>query len=429
VRRIEFAVLLLALVLAAAEPARAVLLQAGPNDYRDAVRRLRPGDTLQLQPGIYRNGLSIHRLLGTAAAPIAIRGAVRAGRSVFVPASGRNTVSIVDSAYVTVAELDLFGEHAAVDAVKAEGTSRFAHHITIEGLRIVGYNFNQQIVGISTKCPAWDWTIRRNDIRGAGTGMYLGNSDGSAPFVRGVIEANVVVGTRGYSLQVKHQQRWPDQVAVDGIRGDTIIRYNTFAKSVGASTGDDARPNVLLGHQPRDGRGSDDRFVVYGNLFVDNPDEALLQAEGNLTLYNNVFVNRRGDALTLREHHDAPRAVDVFRNTIIAQGTGVLLRNPDRRFAQTISSNAIFAARVVPEAIAHDNFVRPASEVAHYLRSVGNRASPTDLAPQPDALLDPHWRPDGRLGLPDVVVDFDRRPRPRMTYGAYAGDASANALR
>ena len=51
------------------------------------------------------------------------------------------------------------------------------HHVTIENLNIVNYGADQQVVGISTKGPAWNWTIRGNRIVGAGTGMYLGNSD------------------------------------------------------------------------------------------------------------------------------------------------------------------------------------------------------------------------------------------------------------
>ena len=62
------------------------------------------------------------------------------------------------------------------DGVKAEGNASWAHHITIEGLHIVNHGNNQQIVGISTKCPSWNWVIRHNIIEGAGTGMYLGNS-------------------------------------------------------------------------------------------------------------------------------------------------------------------------------------------------------------------------------------------------------------
>lgn len=72
----------------------------------------------------------------------------------------------------------LDGLNQNIDAVKGEGSAgNWAHHITIEYLEIRNYRSSQQNVGISTKCPAWDWIIRKNRIIGAGTGMYLGNSD------------------------------------------------------------------------------------------------------------------------------------------------------------------------------------------------------------------------------------------------------------
>ena len=43
-------------------PAVAAELRAGPDDYRDAVRRLRAGDVLRLAPGVYTHGLNVHRL-------------------------------------------------------------------------------------------------------------------------------------------------------------------------------------------------------------------------------------------------------------------------------------------------------------------------------------------------------------------------------
>ena len=93
-----------------------------------------------------------------------------------------------------------------MDGVKAEGTAgNWAHHVTIEKLNIVNYGVDQQAVGISTKCPAWNWIIRSNIIIGAGTGMYLGNSSGNMPFVNGIIENNLIK-----TIQDTH----PEQISV-----------------------------------------------------------------------------------------------------------------------------------------------------------------------------------------------------------------------
>jgi hypothetical protein len=101
-----------------------------------------------------------------------------------------------------------------------------------EKLEIHDHGADQQIVGISTKCPAWNWVIRRNSIGGAGPGQYLGNSDGSAEFVNGLIERNLVRDSIGYAMQIKHQN-----VRTTGIgepaSNTTIIRHNVFSKGAG----------------------------------------------------------------------------------------------------------------------------------------------------------------------------------------------------
>ncbi len=422
-------VLALLLGCACASAAFAATLVAGTADYRDVVRRLAPGDTLLLRPGTYRSGLDVHRLIGRPGAPIVIRGASGTARSVFPASAGRNTVSIVDSAYVTIADIDLLGPSAVVDAVKAEGTSRFAHDITLEGLHISGHNASQQIVAISTKCPAWDWVIKRNVIVGAGTGLYLGNSDGSAPFVRGLIEGNVVVGSIGYAMQIKHQIGRPALEGMPVEAAETIVRYNTFAKDERSSSGPLARPTVLFGHWPRAGVGATDRYLVYGNLFIDNPSEALLQAEGNLVLYNNVFVNRHGDGVAIREHNDFPRSVDVFHNTIVARGVGLLLRGGDPLYRQTVSGNATFSSQANSLPWFSPNVERSYDEAPTLLRRPEARLVDLDLSPKDDALIDQRWSDAGREVLPDVDRDFDGARRIRPMAGAYAGDAPARSAR
>ncbi len=67
----------------------------------------------------------------------------------FVGQTGTNTISISNASFVKVEHLTLLGDGQNTDAVKAEGTSKWAHHITLETLVIRGYNASQQDVAIS----------------------------------------------------------------------------------------------------------------------------------------------------------------------------------------------------------------------------------------------------------------------------------------
>src|SRR5690242_7483707 len=83
--------------------AGAATYDAGPADYAMIVKSLKPGDTLRLLAGEYRQGLALHLLTGTPEKPITIEGE---GEVVFRAREGHNTVSIVDSSYVIVRNLD-----------------------------------------------------------------------------------------------------------------------------------------------------------------------------------------------------------------------------------------------------------------------------------------------------------------------------------
>ena len=179
---------LLLICLAASIKIQAAVITGNPGNYTSLVSSLTAGDTLKLNAGTYIGGLSITNLNGTPSARIVIIGAASNG-SVFEGNACCNTVSITMSSYVSIYNIKIDGLGLDIDAVKGEGTSgNWAHHITLDGLWITRHDNDQQDVGISTKCTAWDWIIRNCTINSAGTGMYLGNSDGTAPFVNGIIE-------------------------------------------------------------------------------------------------------------------------------------------------------------------------------------------------------------------------------------------------
>ncbi|MEQ1662325.1 MAG: right-handed parallel beta-helix repeat-containing protein [Thiobacillus sp.] len=342
---------------------------ADPATYRDTLIRLQPGDRLLLKPGDYLHGLPLHELAGTAARPIQIIAAKPAAPPRLLARANANTISLVNVRYLVLRDLELDGRNLPVDAVKAEGHSRYADFITLENLHIHDYAASQQNVGISTKCPAHGWVVKNNRIERVGTGMYFGDSDGSAAFVAGLIEGNLITETLGYNLQIKHQIIPVNAGAHAEKTGETIIRHNVFSRANPLSGGM-PRPNVLLGHGALTGARQNEQYRVYSNLFWQNPDEALFQGEGNLELCNNVFVNTQGDAIHIQPHHHVPQHVWIRFNTVWAKNAGITVWVPQASsgYRQIVSNNLIFARRPLLGGERADNAVHAYGDAARYLR-------------------------------------------------------------
>ena len=370
--------------------------------------------------------MPIFGLHGTPAAPITITGPGSGQRAVLLGRANHNTVRIANSSYVVVRNLDIDGRDLGGDGVNAQGIS---HHITLENLTIRGVGGRQDVVAISTnRAPAWNWTIRANVIVGAGTGMYLGNSDGRQPFIAGLIEHNLVRDTIGYNVQIKHQIPWPmDKGDLPQGRSATIIRHNVFAKGSNSSTGRMARPNLLVGDVPSTGPGSENHYEIYGNLFLQNPSEALFQGEGNLALYANVFVNHAGPAIVIQPHNGAVRNVQVFGNTIVASERGVAIERGSAAYIQRADANVVFADPPIVAASQFANIVGRYAEAARHLADPLAPPGKLDLLPRPGRVRGPmidvgEWR-----SFTDWDLDFDGRRRNWTLRGAYARERGVSS--
>lgn len=396
----------------------AVDYQAGPDDYRNFLPRLVAGDRLVLRAGDYLRGLPLRDLAGETSRPILIEGPASGDRARFIARSGANTVSLVDVRHLVIRNLELDGRNLQVDAVKAEGHARFAHFVTLENLFIHDHAANQQNVGISTKCPAVGWVIRGNRIERVGTGLYLGNSDGHKPFIGGLIEANQVTHTLGYCLQIKHQKARPDDLPESNQAHTTVIRGNLFVKA-DAQPGPMARPSVLIGDMPAHGAGSEDRTLVYGNLFWQNPSESLLQAEGNVAVYNNIFVSHGPDALRIQPHNGVPRDIHILRNTVIARGNGITVLVPeDNRFEQIVAANGVFSPRPLSGGTQQDNVTGGLDRAGQFLRKPLADLAQLDLSPIRTFGAQSIAKFAASAALPGLEVDFLGQPRSGHSIGA-----------
>ncbi|HKQ13726.1 MAG TPA: hypothetical protein VJT80_09860 [Steroidobacteraceae bacterium] len=407
--------------LLAAMPAIGGVIDATPANYGTALGNLKAGDTLRLASGTYTQSLPLQGLNGTAAAPIVIMGPEDRS-AVFQGQSCCNTVQFDNSSYIEVRNLTLDGMHRPEPfGVDTSGPS---HHITIENLKIVNYDADQAMIGISTKAVAWNWVIRRNTIIGAGTGMYLGNSDGSAAFVAGTIENNLIIDTLGYNIEIKHQNPRPTNVGMPTGNSRTIIRHNVFSKSGNSSGGDLARPNLLVGHFPLSGAGVNDRYEIYGNFFYRNPVEALFQGEGNLILHDNVFVNDIGDAIHVMPHNDVPREVQIFNNTIVARDDGLRVSGLASGYTQRLVGNVVYSGNSVTGPNQSNNVIGAYSAASNTLNAPTAALGTLDLFPKSGQLTGSPIDMTTFAEFVDSSKDFDGRARTGVHRGAYEGDGT-----
>lgn len=429
--------MLLLLILPFSNKIQANLIVATPSNYTTYLSSLSAGDTLLLTAGNYTNDLVLNGLNGTVSDPIVIMGA---GNSTVI--QGRsccNTVSIRQSSYLVIKNFKLDGLNKFVDAIKAEGTTgNWASHITIEYLTIEDYDADQQSVGISTKCPAWNWVIRKNVIRGAGTGMYLGNSDGRQPFVNGIIENNLIENTIGYNLQIKHQINGTrDLFPGTQVNAKTIIRHNVFTKDNSSSTGGAARPNLLVGAFPTTGWGTQDYYEIYSNFFYNNPVEALFQGTGKVTMYNNTFVNHFNPsgyrAVYFKPQNGiSPQEINVFHNTVWTANTsgGIRLYSPDNGYQQYCYANAVFSPLAITGFLnVLDNVEDTYSNASNYVVSATMALNTLNLYPKSGTLTGNLTPSTLFQNNSDWDKDFNHDTYDWTYRGAYSGCCTNNGWR
>jgi len=418
----------LLLALGLTLPARAADLPADPSNYQAQLAQLVAGDTLKLAAGDYANGMNLFDMNGQAGKPIVIEGPAN-GVAKFLGKSGKNTVDIKNSSYLVLRNLYFDGQGIQdIDAIKAGGQAvDFAHHVTIEGCTIVGHDggeTNQQTVGISTKIVTWDWIIRGNVIDGAGTGAYLGNSDGTRAFIGGLIEGNLFKKTLGYDMQIKHQldRQQADVPSVPTDDRVTIIRHNVFIKQDLPSP-DGARPNLLTDGFPDTGPGSNDHYEIYGNFFFHNDGDALFQGNGRLHIHDNVFVDSKNAAIRL-VNHSGKTVIDalVYNNTIYDTATGVSFGNAPSG-SSFVSANAIFSSNPISGASGADNVTGAVADAASYFVNPGKTLGQMDFFPKTGSALKAAAYDLSSVGADaDYDRDFNGVQKDFTYRGAYQGE-------
>jgi hypothetical protein len=403
-------------------PAAGQVLNATPANYKSLMSKLQAGDTLALAAGNYP-GLYISGLRGSSSQCIVITGPSSGSPAVIQNVVGTNTVEIVNSSFLAIENLtiDSLGVDGAF-GISAKGASNLTYDILIQGNTLVGQGASQQTDGISTKLPTWGWVIRQNKIIGAGTGIYLGNSDGSDPFIGGYIEDNLIEDPIGYCMEIKYQLPWPSVAGIPTSPTSTIIRNNAFIKNDQPSPDGD-RPNLLVGGWPSSGPGSSNLYEIYGNFFYHNPREALFQGSGRISFHDNVLVDGQYAAAVFRNQDLPLELAYVYNNTVYSIQDGIYFGSLASG-GDAVIGNLVFASTPISGSIAHesDNVTDTFANAAHYVNSpsltlgvmnfyplVGQaQGTPLDLST---------FAPNA-----DYALDFNRTSKGTFTFrGAYAG--------
>lgn len=394
-----------------------------------------PGDELLLEAGTYSGGLSIYQKANITFTGPADRSARITGDS------GNNTVRISGSNGIVLRNVTIDSLGLGGDGIAAQSNFGPSYAITIDNCRIIGCDDTKDTSGISThSSTVWDWTIKNCLFDGCGIGMYLGNSDGAAPFVRGIIEGNFFNATIGYNVQIKGQTVWGASVPgrPEGTT-KTIIRNNVWWKSAtNSGTGADERPLLNLGGHPAAGTGSTNTYEVYGNFFAGNPTaEPLLQCAGNCYIYNNVFYNVNGivsgnyGAIYMQNWTSTGtptlcpvKNVEVFSNTIVINaGTGVNIATATTGYTRRVTGNAIYAptALSLGTAATQSNNTTGtfAAATAVMNKPDGGLGSTLDLHPQAGQLSGAGYSDAAWNTLTGYNTDFNAASRVFTVRGAY----------
>jgi hypothetical protein len=415
----------LAVLLLFSAAARADTLDADPSNYRTVMGQLAPGDTMQLAPGDYTDGFTISDLHGAEDAWIVIRGPASGTPARILGRACCNTVEIRGGTYLAIENLTIDGQDIdGIFAVSATGSP--CHHVRIENCTIVGHGAHQATVAISTKVTTWNWVIRRNTIVAAGTGMYLGNSDGTVPFIAGLIEYNLFLDSKGYNTEIKHQNSRNGSIAgIPTTPQKTIIRHNVFIKGE-LPNESGARPNLLLGAFPASGLGSEDTYEVYGNLFYHNHRESLLQAEGRVSIHDNVFVDCTGTAVYLTDHNGQLRRAYVYNNTFYDVERAIHFADPANE-DHLVVGNLMFAGSGVSGSFsnASDNLLIAVADADLHVANPSLTLGSMDFYPLPGMCQGDPLDLSAFAGHEDYDRDFNGDSKGAFLFrGAYAGEGT-----
>ena len=371
--------------------------------------------------------LNVNGLNGIPQAWITITGpATGPPARIFANSTCCNTVQITNSSYVAITNLTVDSQSLAyIDGINAhDDISNLTHDILIEGNTLTGQDANQQTCGISTKTPTWGWIIRNNVINGAGTGVYLGNSDGSDPFVGGILEDNLIENTIGYDTEIKFQNPRPTVTGMPTGQSFTIIRNNVFIKNDQVSSG--WRPAQSAGRIFSRQWPWYHRHVrdLWQFLLPQSPRGTAAGRRARVSIHDNVFVDGIPLLPSIWKWIDGNLQIAcLYNNTVYSPTYGFYFGAPIT-VDGSITGNLILAATPISGSVpTSNNITDTLANAASYVTAPSLALGSMNFFPLPGHVTGAPLDLSKFTGDVDYSIDFNGNPKgvPAVFRGAYAG--------
>jgi len=284
---------------------------------RQALTRVRAGETISVAPGRYRGGLSLRNRAGRADAPIVIQGSDSNRPPVF--RGGALWIHLSDCSYVALR--NVVAEGFPGNGLNVDDGGSFetpAHHVLLENVTVrdVGPRGNRDGMKLSgVDC----FVIRKCRVEGWG-----GSSIDMVGCHQGLIEDCTFVAKRGFQQATGLQMKGgSSEILVQGCFFDGRAGGGR-AVNIGGSTG-------LRYFRPKVQDYEATKITVAGNRFVgSHAAVAWATARGGRAHHNTIYQPQRWGLRILQEQPVGPFQAchgGVFENNLVVYGRVVSVVN------------------------------------------------------------------------------------------------------
>ena len=276
-----------------------------------ALRNLKPGSRLSLEPGRYRGGLSLRNVAGRDDRPIVIEGRDPNNPPLFT--GGKQALHLANCSHITLRHLRVVG--FPTNGINVDDGGSFetpAHHIVIEDVTIVetGPTGNHDALKLS---GLDEFVIRNCCFEGwGGSGIDMVGCH------RGLIDGCTFIGREGFSQS--------NGVQLKGGTEDVLVQRCLFRNAghrsinLGGHTGlQFFRPRVQ-GYEAKN-------ITIAGNRFVGSrAPVAWATAAGGHVHHNTIILPEKWVLRILQENQDprfSPCHGGVFENNLIVYDANI----------------------------------------------------------------------------------------------------------